>query len=113
MADKPLPGYDTSFGNKKAWVGDHFGPASYVTGGERFTAHQLGWGGIDFILPGNGSRIQILSMSRDYSISVLFDTAAVGAVPAVTIRWANVFGAEVAQGTDLSAEAVRLFVLGV
>ncbi len=113
MADQPLPGYDTSFGNKKAMVIDHHGPASYVTGGEVFSARQLGWGGFDFVVPGNFARVQHLSMSRNYSVSVAFDTTAVGAVHGVTITWYNVLGLEVADGTDLSAEVIRLFALGV
>lgn len=114
MADQPLPGYDTSFGNKKAWVGDHHGPDSYVTGGETFSARQLGWGGFDFVVPGNFSQLQNLSMSGTYAVGVRFATTAVGAVASVTLVWyVAATGLQVAQGTDLSDEAIRLFALGV
>ena len=112
MANAPLPGYDTSFGNRKAWVGDHFGPASYATGGETFAAQDLGWGGFDAVLSCNFGRIQLFSISRNYTVAIVLPVTAKGAVRSVTIVWFNIFGPEVGAGTDLSGEAVRLFALG-
>lgn len=122
MSNIPLAGFDTSFGNHKAWVGDHFGPASYATGGETFTAHQLGWGGLEFVELANLGLITVaadqlvvpLSFSGTYFATVAFGTAAVGAVASVTIKWYVVAtGAEVAALFDLSAEKVRVFALGI
>ncbi len=122
MANTPLAGYDTSFGNHKAWVGDHIGPASYTTGGETFAAHDLGWGGLEIVEPLNKGLITIgadtlvaaLSISGTYFVTVTMGTSAVGAVASVTITWYVVAtGAEVTAATDLSAEKVRLLVLGV
>ncbi len=104
---------------------EHFGPASYQTGGEVFAAKPLGFSGIEAIEPLNKGLLVFtkfgidfvmvpLSFSRNYFVEVLFAVNGEGAVADVTIRWGEASSlAEVPPGTDLSAEKVRLLVLGV
>jgi hypothetical protein len=118
----PFAGYDTSWGNKKAWQGAHFGPASYTTGGETLSASTFGWGGFELVLAANHGGATVdsipmivpLSISQNYFVGITFSTSASGAQASVTIKWyVTSTGAEVANATNLSAEKVRLLAIGV
>ncbi len=125
MATKTLPGYSTSWGNKNAAVLESYGPKSYVAGGYKLTAAELGWGGLDFAAPmnfgaaalgGAVANVVPLSVSGTYYVTVVLATTAVNAAPYVTIQWfVAASGAEVTtvSNTNLSAERVRLLVVGV
>lgn len=124
MATKTLPGYSTAWGNKNAAVLESYGPKPYVAGGYTLTAAELGWGGLDFVAPMNFGEATVnsqlvvvpLSVSGTYFVGVTLATTAVGAVSSVTIKWYTTStGAEVTtvSSTDLSAERVRLLVVGV
>lgn len=106
-ADRVLPGYETYWGNKKVEIIEHFGPASYATGGETYTASQVGWGGFDRVSAS-------ISYSGTYQMRVLYGSTAVGAVASVKIMWVVIAtGAEVAAAVNLSTEITRLELLGV
>lgn len=104
--DKILPGYEESVGAKLFAIVDHYGPSSYVNGtGEVYPASNLQRGGFDAV---EGS----VSFSGTYEALVFYGSTNIGnGVPSVTLRWYVVStGAEVANATNLSAEAVRLKV---
>ena len=119
----PFPGYDTRFGNKNVWVGSHYGPKSYATGGETISAAQFGWGGFDTFDPGPLATLSVNSVNQTVPGSVsgtyfvgvsVATTAPDGAVSKVTMKWYVVAtGAEVTATTDLSAEKVRVKTTGV
>lgn len=122
MANTSLPNYTNYWGSKYVWQGLHFGPTSYTTGGETFSAATLGWGGLEFVLADNMGQAAVnsvsmvvpLSTSRTYFVGITFATTATGVVASVTIKWFVVAtGAEVANATNLSAESVRLLAVGV
>jgi hypothetical protein len=124
MTRKILPGYDTSFGNKKASIWDEYGPKSYpASGGVTITAKTLGWGGFDWfkvcnfqVATVNSQTVVVpLSFSGTYFATAAFaSTAPDSAVASVVMKWyVTSTGAEVGSGVDLSAEAVRVFALGV
>lgn len=121
MADTILPGYLTTIGNKYMLVVDHFGPASYPTGGETITAAQYGIGGIDFIDSTNDinqGTVQYtgVSFSGTYYVDIKLatTTAPGGSVSSLKAQWFVVAtGAEVANTTNLSAEKIRLRIMGV
>lgn len=121
MAENVFPGYVTTVGNKYLIMDDHAGPASYTTGGETFTASQVGLGGIEFI-EGMNDIIQGtqqytgVSFSGTFFVNISVATTAAPGVPVskVTIKWFVVAtGAEVANTTNLSGQFVRLRILGV
>lgn len=111
----PASGYAQSFGTKQAAVFELAGPSSYPTGGQTVDAATLGWGGFDYVSPGEG-----LSYSGTYSCKVQYlpvdaaPSAQKGAVGSVKVQWFVVStGVEAANATDLDGEIVRLFALGV
>jgi hypothetical protein len=109
--DRPLPGYSV-IGNKYIAALEHKGPAVYATGGETITAAQLGWGGIDILAAAQYSYSD--AATGTYFVQVFFGVGASGAVASVKILWrVSATGAEVGAGVDLSAEAIRIFALGV
>lgn len=124
MPNTPLPGYDTSFGNHKAAVLRHFGPNPYVAGGYSLTAHELGWGGIEAVFGGNPAPVTVggvtfpvalRSISGNFFATIEFATSAVGAAASLTVKWyVATTGVEVTtvSNTDLSAEELRVFLLG-
>jgi hypothetical protein len=108
QTDFPLPGYEAVLRSKKLEVWDHVGPAAYVTGGEAFSALNLNWGGFDFV-------DSMLSESGTYFIRAIPNGNPKGqAAQNVQLVWfVSATGAQVGAGTDLSAETVRLFAVGV
>lgn len=117
MADVKLAGYPAHAGTKQLNSVDHFGPASYTTGGETVGVTNLMTGisvsGMAYIdqIEGSGS----LAVSGNYWVlaqptgtgsrktwKLLWFTAAAG-VPTLT---------QVTNATNLSAEKVRLTYIG-
>ena len=109
MANVPLPGYVTAFGGKKFSIVDHSGPSSYAAGGETINASDVGMGGLDRISASQ------YSMSGTYSVVVLYPALANAiSVTSVKLAWYVVgTGAQVTNGTDLSAEHIRMEAWGV
>lgn len=120
----PFAGYDTSLGNKKEWLGDHYGPVSYPTGGYPMTAAQLGWGGLEFVTPLFLTTQTINAtvsggVPTDYTAAYFISikpaaSTAQGAVASVTVQWYVIStGAEVTNATNMSAIRIRLNARGV
>ena len=124
---RPLDGYPDSWGAKRAAVIPHRGPSSYdqvdadtapllATGGDLVEAREAGMKLIDFVAGG-------LSDSGTYRVECIPTTvsgiagdavqppAAVGTT--YRLRWVVVStGAQAAEALDLSAEIVRLLLVG-
>lgn len=100
---------------KIPWIGDHFGPQNYQAGGYNLTSFALGLpGGLEWVNFTAGSN------SGNYLISGVYPGGAGQnefrgvTYPYITMQWfyaAN--GSEVANNTNLSAEVIRLFALGI
>ena len=118
---RPLDGYPDSWGATKASVLPHTGPASYTqlvpgtppaaaTGGDRIQAVSAGLKWIDFVVGG-------LSDSGVYRVETVPAGRSGGPQGQqktyYTLRWVVVAtGAEAAALLNLSAEVVRLLVIG-
>lgn len=116
MADRVLPGYPVPVGGKQEWVVQHAGPALYSTGGETFDiAHLNGGGVIDYIEAAGLSFNS--TTSGTYYVKVFYPigqgvSGASGSVN-VVLKWYNTAGnAEVTASTVLSAEFIRLRLIG-
>lgn len=109
MADTYLPGFESVWGANKVMVMDHYGPASYATGGETWTLSGLNWGGV----------LMFNAMGEDFSGTYFMriipqNTPAGVPFTTVKIQWFVVStGAEVANATNLSTFAVRSILIGV
>ena len=119
---RPLDGYPQPFGYSKGSVFPHAGPTAYnpvveespadlpLAGGDRLEAVEAGLKLFDWVSGGYTDS----GLFRVDAIPVTPSEDQVGA-PATTyiLRWVIVAtNAEVANGTDLSEEIVRLFALG-
>jgi hypothetical protein len=123
---RQMDGYPTSFGNHRASVFPHRGPASYTqitegvapalaSGGDTVSAVEAGFKLFEFVAAG-------LTDSGTYRVEAIPTTVSgvvadpnKQAVPATTyrLRWVVVAtGAEAGAAADLDAEIVRLFALG-
>ncbi len=130
QSNKPLPGYPVDVSNKHLSIFDHYGPASYANigtnsgVGDVVKASALGWGGFDTVNP----HFAGYSQSGNYIVKVFTTSATTvpaltpspgGAFPQFVLQWfttSAAFGAistEVTNTTDLSAEIVRLWTMGV
>lgn len=123
MANRILPGYNMPVGEKIDLIIDHDGPSSYTnsgvfsTSGETLNASDIGLGGLEMVNAGMLSSdglnfVQITPTNQSTS------TTAVGtggnALTSVKIHWyVLASGAEVANGTNLSAKSIRLHIRGV
>jgi hypothetical protein len=116
-----VPGYMMPFGDKQLLVFDQFGPASYqnvsTNGLTGQTVHvgDFNVGGVDAILLASA-----ISASGNYLVRIYQPTALNGASPiSFVMRWFNypaaattgATGTEVAQGTNLSAESIRIAMI--
>jgi hypothetical protein len=112
----PLAGYEQKVNAKLELIFDHAGPASYknvstaTKAGDVINAADLGRGGIEKITD------VAIAASGNYAVRA-YMTQTGGAVgQSVQMRWfsypaagtTGALGAEVADGTNLSAESVRL-----
>lgn len=122
-----IDGYPTPWGNKKASVFYHTGPASYVqmvvaappTGGDPLSDVEAGLRFLDFVDGGisdNGQfRVEAVSSSGNPSQAQgAGQGGTVGSSPRTwRLRWIVVAtGAEVAGAVNLSGRTVRLLAIG-
>jgi len=115
-----FPGYPDSWGNRRACVVAHQGPTSYtpvteespsaypIAGGDLLEAVEAGMKYIDWVGPmvADGGIFRVEAIPSDQSQYK---------VPSETmiLRWVILAtGAEVAAGTNLSANYVRVLVVG-
>lgn len=113
---------DPVSGRNKIITVDHYGPTSYTTGGETWPSvnpNQV-TGGPNSL--GEASVINILGLSGvtesgTYEVTPVFGGK--GSIKSnIKLKWryaiasAGTIGAEVSAGTNLSAEVIRLSVLG-
>ncbi len=85
---------------KRVISGIYTGPASYVTGGDSFTPGEVKLGQLHFLAlehPTNGT--VILLARYDYTN--------------LKVKWFDLAGAEVANGTDLSTYTARFEAVGL
>lgn len=114
MADVEVTDFPNEvFGTKKIDLVDHFGPASYATGGEEFPPAALSgvFNDLGF------SKISVLCgslVTEDGLYRLLPQFPSDGSSPAtVTLKWIVVStGDEVASTTDLSASHARILLIG-
>jgi hypothetical protein len=80
-------------------IGAYTGPASYVVGGDPFTAADVGMGRIELLVLEPASNGTDLRIARyDYT--------------AGTVKWFDLAGAELAGATVLSAYSARFEAIG-
>jgi len=115
MANTILAGYEMQVGDKIEVICDHTGPVAYSNvitnagAGDVVNASDFNRGGIEDIA------VDAVAASGNFAVVVYVAKMKAGAaVPSVILRWYNLSqttGAttsEVANGTNLSAESVRL-----
>lgn len=110
MSNTMLTGYPHTTGGQVWAVMDHSGPTSYTTGGETLTTFTLRLPGIDFISLPNPA----VTISGNYTVSIIYPSGYKGIpLPSVTMKWYVVAtGLEVANGTNLSSELIRIQAIG-
>jgi hypothetical protein len=125
----PVAGYPQPWGSKIQMLWDHNGPASYGNigtssgTGDIINASDLGMGGFDTFEGAFGLYSEGYTASGNYIVKAFTGTATTtpsvslptgGAFQKVVLQWfttSAAFGAistEVANGTNLSAEVIRL-----
>jgi hypothetical protein len=115
MANTNLAGYEMKITDKLEMICDHAGPVSYQNvntnggAGDVVNASDFQRGGIEEIA------CDALAASGNFGVIIFVAKMKNGvAVPSVILRWYNFnpatgsFTSEVANGTNLSAESVRL-----
>lgn len=117
---RPLDGYPTSFGSSLASVNGIAGPSSYTaitpgtapavaTGGQTIRARDFGLKFFDYVVAG-------MSDSAVYRVECIPGARSGlgprGASTTYTLRWVVVATGAEAGAIDLSAEIVRIFVIG-
>jgi hypothetical protein len=119
----PLPGYPSTVGffQKLIFAGDHFGSNNYQAGG--YTSNAADWGlsgiesfgmafgGINIAGAATGTyTVRVKPSSNNSSNNATFASC----FTAIQIQWYTTSNnAEVANGTDLSGQCVRVDVRGV
>src|SRR5271170_3303780 len=101
-----LPQYPNLIGLKVQTVVRHTGPASYRTGGVKLAATLLELKRIDWV------DVAAYTVSGNYVVIVLYPPEQNNGNTYVILQWFGLNGIEVTNGTNLSAEAIRLFALG-
>ena len=110
--DIQLWGADPVNGRSKWVIADHYGPASYVTGGEVWPPqntyggpNSMGLNGLQWV---HGGRTEDLL----YTVIAIFGGNA-GIKGQIKLKWLVVStGLEVSAGTNLSASYIRLLAVG-
>lgn len=103
MADKQVKGFPDSWGQHLIPLLDHSGPPSYVSGGEPIIVPRFGARSYAYI----GSA---LSSTGTYRVECIY--GGLGLRSQVLLKWTvTSTGQEVSNGTNLSAETVRLWVV--
>jgi hypothetical protein len=112
VADKIIAGFaDVWGGRTRAVPLDHTGPASYVTGGETFPAQSTFGGPNSLGLSGVYWSSGGLTESGNYIVVPIFGGGA-GVHGTIKLKWYSAIGTEVTAATNLSAEKIRLLVIG-
>lgn len=116
MADKALYGRDPVNG-RSAWnIVDHYGPASYVVGGETWPQAPAGGGPNAIGLASLQWVSQGITESGTYRIVPIFGGTAGNPAPvkqSIKLKWYVVStGLEVSAAVNLSAEVIRLLAIG-
>jgi len=119
MANIAVPGYTDTIGKHGVWIGDHTGPASYLaytapaTGGDVISAINFGLRSIDAVAPMG------YSVSGNYAVKAKLLTGKGGVVSTALLVWYAVTWSSsvevltlVSATTNLSAETVRLLIVG-
>jgi hypothetical protein len=91
--------HDSSHGRIRK-IGQFTGPASYTTGGDPLTATDLGMGRVELLL---------MEPFTDGSVIIL----ACYEVVAATVKFYDMAGAEIANGTNLSTYNARFEAIGI
>ena len=110
-----LAEYPQLLGYKKALIIELNGPTSYATGGQTLNASQFGMGGIDGVISLGRSHSGTYDTRGAQLMPVDATPSAIksGGVAQVRVPWYNISDAlEVTATTDLSAQIVRLLILG-
>jgi len=97
--DRTIGAYHDASNARIRKIGNYTGPASYATGGDSFTAGDVGMGRIEmlnFEVATNGTIIQI--PRYDYANS--------------KVKWFDLAGNEIANATVLSAYSARFEAIG-
>jgi hypothetical protein len=112
----PCDGYPASaaLAVKQEYIGDHFGSNSYQIGGYPINCNDVGLNGFEWVAFTGGSN------TGNYTTSAVLAGASgnteqrARVFPSITMQWyyAN-NGNEVANNTNLSAECIRLFAIGI
>ena len=112
----PCDGYPASAALcvKKHYVGDHFGSNNYQQGGYNINASDLAMSGFEWVTFTAGSN------SGNYTASATLAGASgnmeqrARVFPSIAMQWYYANNSnEVANNTDLSAECIRLFGIGL
>jgi hypothetical protein len=129
MADTPLKGYPTEVGNKIRMIWDHTGPASYSNigtssgTGDVINVSQFAYGGFETVEGAFGLFTEGYTQSGNFLVKAF--TGSSGTTPSVSLPTGDAFpkivlqwfttgsafgsiGSEVANGTNLAAELIRL-----
>ncbi len=103
-----LIGFPIQTAQRQDWIGVHAGPGAYATGGESVTAREFSMSVLDWVV---GSAF---SASGTYKVAVLYPNGDAVSYTSIVLAWYSVAtGLEVANGTNLSAERVRLHAKGL
>jgi hypothetical protein len=104
--DKLLAGYPQAIGDKWEVVVDHYGPVNYQQStGDVYSSTSLNQGGFDRVEAGT-------SFSGTYTVQVWYNSSFAGlGVPSVKLVWYTNGSTQVANGTNLNGEIVRLRAL--
>lgn len=106
--DVILPGYPQVIGSKNQYVVDHAGPLSYVTNGEVYASSNLGTGGFDKADGGTSYSATAGGAGGTYTVQIIYPAGSQGiGTSTVNLKWLSA-GTEVAAGTNLNGQYVRL-----
>lgn len=94
MGNQAVKGYTDVVGKHGLWIGDHTGPASYVTGGETLTAQYFGLRSLDMVntMRANSGVYSAATLSPagiagaiTQTIKMIWQFATTGSVASVTV----------------------------
>lgn len=107
----PAPGATSV---KYSWTGDYFGPASYVQPGETIPASFFGMTGIEFITVSGNSQSGTYTVRPAFAANSAPGETRAPVFSTVQLQWLTAAtGAQAGAGTNLSAENVRMMVVGI
>lgn len=97
--DRSIGAYHDSSNARIRKIGNYTGPAAYVTGGDPFTAADVGMGRIEMLNFELGTNGTVVLLPRyDYANN--------------KVKWFDLAGAEVANATALGAYTARFEAIG-